>query len=72
MREETFRVYLTDAVQAIAENTARIGGGRKISWRWVDVAGLSGPSRPVDTRTAEEIIADVAGKAGLIITHEHI
>jgi len=72
VREEAFRVYLTDAAQVIAENTARIGGGRTISKRWADIAGLSGPSRPADTRTAEEIIADVAGKAGLIITHEHI
>ena len=75
-REEAFRVYLTDAAQVIAENTARIGGGRTISKRWADIAGLNGPSLPADTRadtrTAEEIIADVAGKAGLIITHEHI
>lgn len=72
MREESFRVYLTDAAQVIAENTARIGGGRTISRRWADIAGLAGPSRPADNRTAEEIIADVAGKAGLIITHhEH-
>ena len=69
MREETFRVYITDAVQVIAENTARIGGGRTISKRWADIAGLNGPSRPADNRTAEEIIADIAGKAGLNITH---
>lgn len=72
VREETFRIYLTDAAQVIAENTARIGGGRTISKRWAELAGLNGPSRPVDNRTAEEIIADIAGKAGLIITHEHI
>ena len=72
MREETFRVYLTDAAKIIAENTARIGGGKTLSKRWAELAGLDGPVRPADNRTAEEIIADVAGKAGLIITHEHI
>ena len=72
MREESFRVYLTDAAQVIAENTARIGGGRTISKRWADLAGLNGPPKPADNRTAEEIIADIAGKAGLTITHEHI
>lgn len=73
MREEAFRVYLTDAAQIIAENTARIGGGRTISKRWAELAGLNEPSRPADNRTAEEIIADIAGKAGLNITHhEHI
>ena len=72
VREEAFRVYLTDAAQVIAENTARIGGGRTITKRWAELAGVNGSARPVDHRSAEEIIADVVGKARLIITHEHI
>jgi hypothetical protein len=63
---------VTDALQIIAENTARIGGGSSMTKRWADVAGLNGPAKPADTRPPEEIIADVAEKAGLIITHEHI
>ena len=67
----SFRAYVTDALQIIAENTARIGGGRTISRRWADVVGGS-RNAPADDRTPEEIIADVAEKAGLTITHEHI
>lgn len=73
LREESFRVYLTDAVRIACENTARIGGGSMISNRWAET--LKSQNNRVlahDTRSPEEIVADVAEKAGLTITHEHI
>ena len=69
LREQSFRVYLTDAVRIACANTARIGGGSSISKRWADI--IESHKNGVlahDTRSPEEIIADVAEKAGLTIT----
>lgn len=64
-RDLSFRVYLTDAVRLAAENAAHIGGGAVMRDRWADTLD---ERRPVeDTRDAEEIIADIAEKAGLTI-----
>ena len=58
-------MYITDALMAIAGNTARFGGGEHPRKRWTELVDR----RPVpeDTRTAEEIIADVAERAGITI-----
>ena len=64
-REQSFRVYLTDAVQIAAENAAHIGGGTTISKRWADI--VDERKRPEDTRDAEEIIADVIKKTGITL-----
>lgn len=65
-------MYITDAVKIIAENTARIGGGSTMQRRWIETLRPNAADRAADNRPPEEIIADVAEKAGLIITHEHI
>ena len=64
-REMSFRVYLTDAVRLTAENAAHIGGGSVMQVRWAET--LDGRKPVEDTRDAEEIIADIAEKAGLTI-----
>lgn len=65
----TYRVYLTDALRLACENTARIGGGPVIGKRWAEIADVQN-KRPLahDTRSPEEIVADIAEKAGLTIT----
>lgn len=68
LREQSFRVYLTDAVRLACENTAKIGGGSSISKRWADMIGSQNKGALArDTRSPEEIIADVVEKAGLTI-----
>lgn len=71
-RNASQSIYITDALKLISENTARIGGGSVMKKRWADTVGPNAVQRVADTRPPEEIIADVAEKAGLIITHEHI
>ena len=65
MREMSFRAYLTDAVQAAATNAAHIGGGTVINKRWADI--IDDRRRKEDSRSAEEIIADVIEKAGITV-----
>lgn len=50
---------------AIAENTARFGGGRHPQSRWTEIVDRR--AVPEDDRTAEEIIADIAERAGITI-----
>lgn len=66
MEQKSYRVYVTDALQAIAENTAIDANkfldelvGKAMSRRWTD---LGKPVPPSETRTAEEIIADIKNK----------
>ena len=49
-------MYLTDALQIIAENTARFGGGKSLSKRYWDIID-KGANEP--QRTSEEIISTI-------------
>jgi hypothetical protein len=69
LRETGYRIYISDSAKIIAENTARLGGGTHPSARWADAA--FGRTAPEDDRPAGEIVAEIAGKAGIIINHEH-
>lgn len=60
-REDLYRRYVTDCLQNISENTAKQSGGAYVSARFFDLA----KPKPVDHRTAEEVVADVAKMAGL-------
>ena len=65
VRDESFRVYLTDAVRLAAENAAHIGGGSVMSRRWAEI--VENPRDTDDGRTADEIVADIAERAGLTL-----
>lgn len=59
-RDETYRVYITDALKTITENTAKYAGGEYMKTRYVDIVR----PKPVDNRSAEEIIATIKAKLG--------
>ena len=61
-KRETYRIYVTDALKTIVENTARFAGGMRLDVRYVDLF------KTQDNRTADEIVADVIKKAGLVVT----
>ena len=68
-REVAYRIYVTDCLRIMTENTARFAKGTYMQKRYADAI------RPVavDHRTGEEIAADVIKKAGLVvIKHESI
>jgi hypothetical protein len=64
-KETLYRYYVTDALQVIAENTAR-NGGTRITVRFCDLL----KSSPKDNRSGKEIAADVIRKAGLVPTEK--
>lgn len=51
--DKAYRVYVTDALRVLTENTAKISGGGYIQRRYVE---LVEPQRE-ETRSGEEIIA---------------
>ena len=60
-RELAYRIYVTECLRIIGENTAKMSGGSYIT---ASLADISNP-KPVDNRTGEEIVADIIKKAGL-------
>ena len=62
-REVAYRIYVTDCLRMMAENTARFAKGTYVKKRYADF--LQKPAK--DNRTGEEIVADVVKKAGLVV-----
>lgn len=59
--DKAYRVYITDALKVLTGNTANYAGGSVMSGRYADLW------KPADTRSAEEVAADVIKKAGLVV-----
>lgn len=54
-----YRVYVSDALYWHGQN-------KTLSKRWVELI----EKKPVDTRTPEEIAADIIARAGLVLKEE--
>ena len=54
-----YRVYVSDALYWQGQN-------KTLSKRWVELI----EKKPVDTRTPEEIAADIIARAGLVLKEE--
>lgn len=63
---EAYRMYVTDALKATAENTAKYVGGNYIKARYADVI----KPQQQENRTCEEITADIVARCGLVVKHE--
>lgn len=60
-RDLAYRIYVTDCLRIISENTAKMGGGSYITAKFPDIIN----PKPVDNRTGEEIAADIIKLAGI-------
>ena len=60
-RDLAYRIYVTDCLRIISENTAKMGGGSYIAAKFADIIN----PKPVDNRTGEEIAADIINRAGI-------
>lgn len=61
-QEKAYRAYVTDALKIITENTSKYAGGSYMKARYFDVESL----KPPETRTGNEIIAQMKTKIALI------
>lgn len=60
-RDLAYRIYVTDCLRIISENTAKMGGGSYITTNFSDIIN----HKPADNRTGEEIAADIIKRAGI-------
>lgn len=60
-RDLAYRIYVTDCLRIISENTAKIGGGSYIAVKLADIL----KPKQVENRTGEEIAADIIKRAGI-------
>ena len=60
-RDLAYRIYVTDCLRIISENTAKMGGGSYISVKFADIIN----PKPAGNRTGEEIAADIIKRAGI-------
>ena len=58
MQEKTYRVYVTDALKFITENTAKYAGGSYMKTRYLDTED----PKPEEIRMPEEIVAHMKQK----------
>ena len=65
-KTEAYRIYVTDALRVVAENTARFASGNYIKARYADMI----EPKKQDTRTGDEIVADIIKRAGLVVKSE--
>ena len=63
-RDLAYRIYVTDCLRIISENTAKTRdcwGGSYINAKFTDIIN----PKPVDNRTGEVIAADIIKRAGI-------
>lgn len=60
-RDNVFRMYVSDCLRIITENTAKFAGGSFMKMRYSELID----SKPKPQKSAEEIIAEVTKNAGL-------
>ena len=60
-RDLAYRIYVTDCLRIISENTAKLVCGSYITAKFADIINPT----PVDDRTGEEIAADIINRAGI-------
>ena len=61
-KDTAYRVYVTDCLKLIAENTGNIS----LKLRYYDII----QPKKADTRTGDEIVVDIIKRAGLVVKSE--
>ena len=61
-KDTAYRVYVTDCLKLIAENSGNIS----LKLRYYDII----QPKKEDTRTGDEIVADIIKRAGLVVKSE--
>lgn len=61
-KDTAYRVYVTDCLKLIAENTGNIS----LKLRYYDIIH----PKKADKRTGDEIVADIIKRAGLVVKSE--
>ena len=63
-RDFAYRIYVSDSIRILTENTAKLVSGNYVTIRFVDMI----KQKNSENKTGEEIFAEVVGKAGIEVT----
>lgn len=58
-----YRIYVTDTLRVMVENTARFAGGSYVKARFYDM--VYGAKKQVNEKSGDEIVAEIVSRAGL-------
>lgn len=64
-RDVAYRIYVTDCLRILTENTANMCEGSYISERYADIVN----PKAVDNRSGEEVVADIIQRAGIEVIY---
>lgn len=67
--EKLYKVYITDSLQLISENTAVFVKGKAISKRFYDIAYKDAENKQPE-KSADEILNEVTKNTGLVVIDE--
>ena len=60
-RDLAYRIYVSDCLRIITENTAKFGGGSYMELHFTELIN----PKPKDTRSGVEIFDDIVSRAGI-------
>jgi len=58
-----FKIFVTDSLKVLTENTAKFAGGTMVGARFYDI--INKQQTETETKSGDEIVADIVGRAGL-------
>ena len=60
---KAYRIYVTETLRLLTENTAKFAGGAMIKEKYYDI--INQKPKNVDKMTGDQIVADIVKRAGL-------
>ena len=60
--DKAYRIYVTDSLKGIVENTARINGGVNLTLRYVDIINPLDGVREKTARSAGDVVSRIRKK----------
>ena len=66
--ESAFRIYVSECLRTVTENTAKFAGGSYMQAKYTDIIN----PKPQDNRSCEEITEEIVRRCGLVVNDESI
>ena len=61
--EQTYRIYITEAIKLLTENTAKVVRGQMISERYYEI--INHKQKHEEKKSGDEVVLDIVDRAGL-------
>lgn len=65
IKDKAYRIYVTDVLRLMCENTAKMTQGSYFTTRYKDLVSFDEPKEIEDSRTGDEILDDIFDQLGI-------